>query len=229
MLGATLAAVFLLAGAFSLLLSASPALASRYYKEQVNFTETAVPKAGYRWDKGSEPLQWCVHREKGVEARYYAWTKLAALEWRKALREYTGDSEGWDMTVRQVPSKAAMQKGCDVRVHIHDTYKDFPGYPAQTGAYTAVEYSAGVARVADVYMSPRVMHGDGTSEIDLPAHAFRNSAIHEAGHVLGLGHMATAKGYLMSPVFDFWEHDRRLPITTLELSALVETYGPDGF
>jgi hypothetical protein len=46
--------------------------------------------------------------------------------------------------------------------------------------------------------------------------------------VLGLGHMAKEKGYLMSPIFDFFDNDDQLPITTLELQALVEMYGEDG-
>ena len=123
--------------------------------------------------------------------------------------EYTHNPEEWNMRVRQVYSRSseAMQ-GCDVRVYIYGTFKEFPGYPSQTGAYTSVEYSGGIAKSADVYLSPKVMHGDGKSEIDLPAHAFRNSAVHEVGHVLVLAHMATTKGYLMSPVFDFWEQRR---------------------
>jgi predicted Zn-dependent protease len=74
-----------------------------------------------------------------------------------------------------------------------------------------------------------VLHGDGETEIDLPTYAFRNSAVHEVGHVLGLGHMQSEKGYLMSPQFDFWEEDDQLPITTLELDALVQVYGSDGY
>ena len=41
--------------------------------------------------------------------------------------------------------------------------------------------------------------------------------------------MEKAKGYLMSPTFDFWEQKEQMPITTLELSSLVEMYGTDGF
>jgi predicted Zn-dependent protease len=73
------------------------------------------------------------------------------------------------------------------------------------------------------------LHGDGKTEINLPTYAFRNSAVHEIGHVLGLGHMQSQKGYLMSPQFDFWEDKDQLPITTLELRALIKTYGTDGF
>jgi predicted Zn-dependent protease len=53
--------------------------------------------------------------------------------------------------------------------------------------------------------------------------------VHEVGHVLGLGHMQLQKGYLMSPQFDFWETNEQLPITRLELDALVKAYGTDGF
>jgi hypothetical protein len=41
--------------------------------------------------------------------------------------------------------------------------------------------------------------------------------------------MHSQKGYLMSPQFDFWEESQQLPITTLELDALVKAYGTDGF
>ena len=80
-----------------------------------------------------------------------------------------------------------------------------------------------------IYLSPLVLHGDVKTEINLPSYAFRNSAVHEIGHVLGLGHMQLQKGYLMSPEFDFWETSQQLPITTLELDALVKVYGTDGF
>jgi hypothetical protein len=80
-----------------------------------------------------------------------------------------------------------------------------------------------------IYLSPLVIHGDGKTEIKLPSYAFRNSAVHELGHELGLGHMHSQKGYLMSPQFDFWEESEQLPITTLELDALVKAYGTDGF
>jgi hypothetical protein len=41
--------------------------------------------------------------------------------------------------------------------------------------------------------------------------------------------MELQKGYLMSPQFDFWEKNEQLPITRLELDALVKAYGTDGF
>ena len=80
-----------------------------------------------------------------------------------------------------------------------------------------------------MYLSPKVLHGDGSTEIELPSFAFRNSALHEVGHALGLSHNEKPKGYLMSPMFDFWEEDDQLPITTMELSTLVSIYGTEGF
>jgi hypothetical protein len=68
---------------------------------------------------------------------------------------------------------------------------DFPDYPSQTGAYTPVKFHEGSEGEIDanVYLSPFILHGDGETEIDLPSYAFRNSAVHEPDHVLGLGHM----------------------------------------
>lgn len=149
-------------------------------------------------------------------------------EWRQALREYTSNPQGWTMTARYSPNESHME-GCNVRVHIYQNYKDFPGYPSQTGAYTAVQYTGGDAESANVYLSQVVLHGDGKTEIKLPDYAFRNSAEHEMGHVLGLAHMKKEKGYLMSPVFDYYDNHDQLPITTLELSTLVRLYGTDGF
>ncbi|HEX7033746.1 MAG TPA: matrixin family metalloprotease, partial [Nitrososphaera sp.] len=150
-------------------------------------------------------------------------------KWRQALREYTDNHDVWSFTARYVNSEAGMES-CDVKFYIYDTYKDFPDYPDQTGAYTSVKFREGSGDLdARVYLAPLVLHGDGETEIDLPGYAFRNSAVHEVGHVLGLGHMQSLKGYLMSPQFDFWEQDDQLPITTLELEMLVDKYGNDGF
>jgi hypothetical protein len=217
-----LAAVFLV-----MALNLSPALAARYYADQTNFTESSVPVARYSWNQ--DAIEGCIYKEDGVENSYYVWTKLAVQKWRQALREYTGNQEAWSFTARYVRSESALES-CDVKFYIYDTYKDFPDYPAQTGAYTSIRFDDGGDDLdARVYLSPLVLHGDGETEIDLPTYAFRNSAVHEAGHVLGLGHMQSQNGYLMSPQFDFWEEDNQLPITKLELEALTGVYGANGF
>ena len=123
---------------------------------------------------------------------------------RQALQEYTGNQEGWNITARFVKSQADLES-CDIKVHIYDKYSHFPDYPAQTGAYTSVKFREGnddnnINNLdVRIYLSPLVLHGDGKTEIKLPSYAFRNSAVHELGHTLGLGHMHSQKGYLMSP------------------------------
>ncbi|HXG05704.1 MAG TPA: matrixin family metalloprotease [Nitrososphaera sp.] len=205
----------------------SAASAARYYEEQTDFRENQIPMTDYSWEK--ENIDGCIYKEEGVDNSYYVWTKMAVQKWRKALQEYTGNSDGWNFTARYVNSEERMES-CDVKFYIYDTYKDFPDYPAQTGAYTSVAFTKGSGDLdARVYLAPLVLHGDGQTEIDLPGYAFRNSAVHEVGHVLGLGHMQSEKGYLMSPQFDFWEQNDQLPITTLELKMLVNKYGSDGF
>jgi hypothetical protein len=220
--------LFALAAAFLVMaFNFSPALAAKYYAEQTNFTETFVPLANYSWDQDS--IEGCIYKENSVDNSYYVWTKLAVQKWRQALREYTGNQDAWSFTARYVRSEAELES-CDVKFYIYDTYKDFPDYPAQTGAYTSVKFKEGESGLdARVYLAPLVLHGDGKTEIDLPTYAFRNSAGHEVGHVLGLGHMQSQKGYLMSPQFDFWEENDQLPITTLELDALTGVYGNDGY
>lgn len=219
--------LFALAAAFLLIANFSPALAARYYEDQTNFAESSVPVAEYSWNQ--DDIEGCIYKEDGVKNSYYVWTKLAVQKWRQALREYTGNQDAWSFTARYVKSQAELES-CDVKFYIYDTYKDFPDYPAQTGAYTAVIFSDRGGNVdARVYLAPLVLHGDGKTEIELEGYAFRNSAVHEAGHVLGLGHMQSQKGYLMSPQFDFFEEDDQLPITTLELEALTQVYGTDGF
>jgi hypothetical protein len=153
---------------------------------------------------------------------------LAVQSWRQALREYTENYVAWNITARHITSLDEAEN-CDIAFYIYDSYKDFPDYPNQNGAYTATEYQNGIPSLIHIYLSSVVLHGDGHTEIDLPSYAFRNSAIHETGHALGLGHMSSVKGYLMSPQFDFWEQHKEFPITTLELSALVKLYGKDGF
>lgn len=217
---------FLASGLTALLfISFIPAFASRYYEEQIDFTEAAVPKASFKWDLD---MQWCVYKEEGVANTYYSWAKLGVHKWKMALKDYTEVRSEWNMPVKRATTEK-MPAGCDVKIYIYDTYRDFPGYPEQTGAYTSIQYQNGVASSASVYMSPQVLHGNGKNVIDLPGYAFRNSAVHEVGHVLGLAHMEKTKGYLMSPAFDFWEQKQQLPITTLELLTLTETYGRDGF
>lgn len=205
-------------------------LAAKYYSEQTDFTERFVPMTRQSWDK--DDIESCVYREDGVDNAYYAWTKLSVQMWRQALQEYTGNQEEWNITAIFVESEAELES-CDIKIYIYDKYSDFPDYPAQTGAYTSLTFKDGSGRDNNldlrIYLSPLVLHGDGETEINLPSYAFRNSAVHEIGHVLGLGHMQLQKGYLMSPEFDFWETSQQLPITTLELDALVKVYGTDGF
>jgi hypothetical protein len=204
----------------------TPALAAEYYSRQTNFEETSVPVASYSWDQSE--IETCIYKDSDVKNSYYAWTKLAVQKWRQALREYTNNQQDWSITARYVKSQAALES-CDVKIYIYDSYKDFPDYPSQTGAYTSVKQEAGEEMDSRVYLSPFILHGDGKTELDLPSYAFRNSALHEIGHVLGLGHMKSEKDYLMSPQFDFYEQDRERPITTLELKSLVNIYDEDGF
>jgi hypothetical protein len=202
------------------------ALAATYYSSQTNFEENEIPLTPYKWNK--EGIDACIYKEEGIPNSYYVWTKLAVQSWRQALREYTENYVAWNITARHITSLDEAEN-CDIAFYIYDSYKDFPDYPNQNGAYTATEYQNGIPSLIHIYLSSVVLHGDGHTEIDLPSYAFRNSAIHETGHALGLGHMRSVKGYLMSPQFDFWEQHKEFPITTLELSALVSLYGIDGF
>lgn len=208
----------------------SPGFAAKYYSEQTDFTETSVPMTGYIWNK--DDIKSCIYMDDGVDNAYYVWTKLSVQKWRHALQEYTGNKLEWNITAKFVKSEAELEL-CDIKVYIYDEYSDFPDYPIQTGAYTSVGFKDGMrdnnGLDMRIYLSPLVLHGDGKTEINLPPYAFRNSAVHEIGHVLGLGHMQLQKGYLMSPQFDFWQTSEQLPITTLELETLVKTYGIDGF
>src|SRR5215210_283657 len=210
----------------------SAGLAANYYSEQTDFTETFAPLTGHSWDQ--DDMESCVYEEDGIDNAYYVWTKLSVQKWRQALQDYTGNQEAWNITARSVKSQAELES-CDIKVYIYDKYTQFPDYPGQTGAYTSVKFRDGNDNNNNnnldvrIYLSPLVLHGDGKTEINLPSYAFRNSAVHEVGHVLGLGHMELQKGYLMSPQFDFWETNEQLPITRLELDALVKAYGTDGF
>jgi hypothetical protein len=211
----------------------SAGLAANYYSEQTDFAETFVPLTGRSWDQ--DDIESCIYEEDSVDNAYYVWTKLSVQKWRQALQDYTGNQEAWNITARSVKSQAELES-CDIKIYIYDKYSHFPDYPAQTGAYTSVKLRDGNDNNnnnnnldARIYLSPLVLHGDGKTEIKLPSYAFRNSAVHELGHALGLGHMHSQKGYLMSPQFDFWEESEQLPITTLELDALVKAYRTDGF
>jgi hypothetical protein len=201
------------------------ALAATYYSSQTNFEENEIPLTPYKWNK--EGIDACIYKEEGIPNSYYVWTKLAVQSWRQALREYTENYVAWNITARHITSLDEAED-CDIAFYIYDSYKDFPD-PNQGGAYTATEYQNGIPSLIDIYLSSVVLHGDGHTEIDLPSYAFRNSAIHETGHALGLGHMHSVKGYLTSPQFDYWEQHKEFPVTTLELSALVRLYGIDGF
>jgi|SRR5215510_9844175 len=208
-------------------LSLSPAHAAKYYAVQTDLTESSVPITKYNWDQ--DAIDGCIFKESDLDNSYYVWTKLAVQGWRQALREYSNNQEAWNFSARYVKSQADLQN-CDVKFFIYDSYKDFPDYPRQTGAYTAVSLeNRDGSRDIRVYLAPTVLHGDGKTEINLPSYAYRNSALHEVGHVLGLGHMQSQKGYLMSPQFDFWDEKDALPITTLELGALTSKYGTGGF
>ncbi|MDQ3872113.1 MAG: hypothetical protein M3258_00695 [Thermoproteota archaeon] len=215
--------VFLLAITFNF----PTGLAAKYYSKQTDFTESFVPLTGFRWNH--DDLDSCVYKERGVNNSYYVWTKLAVQKWQHALQEYTHNDEGWSIRTRYVHSVTELES-CDIKFYIYSKYVRFPNYPAQAGAYTSITFHQSEGNLdARVYLSPLVLHGDGVTEINLPSYAFRNSVVHEIGHTLGLGHMQLQKRYLMSPQFDFWEESDQLPITTLELDALVKVYGIDGF
>jgi hypothetical protein len=226
LLALTVVLFFVLSIAFTF----STVVAAKYYSEQTDITESSVPMTRYTWDKDN--IETCIHMEEGVKNAYYVWTKLSVQNWRHALQEYTGNHQEWNITAKFIKSEAELEL-CDVKVYIYDNYRDFPDYPSQTGAYTSVALRDGLGKNDNldvrIYLSPVVLHGDGRTEINLPPYAFRNSAVHEIGHMLGLGHMQSQKGYLMSPQFDFWQSSEQLPITTLELDALVRVYGLDGF
>jgi hypothetical protein len=202
-------------------------LAAKYYSKQTDFTEIFVPLTEYRWNH--DDLKSCIYKEAGVNNSYYVWTKLAVQKWQHALQEYTDNEEEWSISTRYAHSVTELES-CDIKFYIYSKYRQFPNYPVETGAYTSITLHEGEDSLdVRVYLSPLVLHGDGVTDINLPRHAFRNSAVHEMGHALGLGHMQSQKGYLMSPQFDFWEESDQLPITTLELDALVKVYGIDGF
>ncbi len=226
LLALTVVLFFVLSIAFTF----STVVAAKYYSEQTDFTESSVHMTRYTWDKDN--IETCIHMEEGIKNAYYVWTKLSVQNWRHALQEYTGNHQEWNITAEFIKSEAELEL-CDVKVYIYDNYRDFPDYPSQTGAYTSVALRDGLGENDNldvrIYLSPVVLHGDGRTEIHLPPYAFRNSAVHEIGHMLGLGHMQSQKGYLMSPQFDFWQSSEQLPITTLELDALVRVYGLDGF
>ena len=210
-----------------LLCDSIPVLAAEFYAPQTNFAETTVPVAGYHLH--TNRIDGCIYKESGVPNSYYVWTKLQVQSWRNALKEYTGDNLDWIITARHVKSISELQS-CAVKFYILNSYKEFPDYPEQTGAYTSVKFDeSGIVTSASVYLAPTVLHADGKTVINLPSYAFRNSARHEIGHVFGLGHMQTEKGYLMSPRFDFWDQKDQLPITTLELSTVVQIYGTNGW
>src|SRR5262245_26920496 len=116
--------------------SFSPAMAARYYEEQSDFTENLIPVANFRWDH--DDIEGCIYKEDSVKNSYYVWTKLGVQKWRQALREYTGDEDAWNFTVRYVSSTTELES-CDVKFYIYESYKDFPGYPNQTGAYTSAD------------------------------------------------------------------------------------------
>jgi matrixin len=203
-------------------------LGARYYSPQTNFEESQMPVAPYGWNK--ENIHGCIFKEDGISNSYYVWAKLAVQNWRQALREYTEEPKVWNVTAHYIENKdQANKQDCDFVIYIYSTYLDFPDYPEQKGAYAAAEFTDDIIKNVNVYLSPIVLHGDGITEIELPTYAFRNSAVHEIGHLLGLSHMQSPKGYLMSPQFDYWDEKDKMPITTLELSALTTKYGEDGF
>src|SRR5712692_6621896 len=115
-----------------------PTLATEYYVPQINFAEKTVPIAKYHWH--FDRIDGCIYKEPGIPNSYYVWTKLQVQSWRNALREYTGNHDSWTITGRYINNVAALQP-CPLKFYILKSYKEFPGYPQQTGSYTSVDYN----------------------------------------------------------------------------------------
>ena len=92
---------------------------------------------------------------------------MAVPSWRQALREYTENYAEWSITARHITSLDEAEE-CDIVFYIYVTYKDFPDYPGQAGAYTVAEYQSGSPSLIHIYLSPVVLHGDGHTEWGLP-------------------------------------------------------------
>lgn len=119
-----------------------------------------MPLASYSWNK--ENIDSCILEEDGVSNSYYVWAKLAVQYWRQALREYTEDTNLWNITARYVETtEQAEDESCDFAIYIYDLYSDFPEYPNQKGAYTSAESTSGIITSVNIYLDSVVLHGDG--------------------------------------------------------------------
>jgi hypothetical protein len=145
-------------------------------------------------------------------------TTTALNDWSDALKTQTGNSTAFNFKITTTPQHGHIQADISIRIK------------KNTGALlgsTSTSSSGDVLNYAKITVASQNAMGKPLDKAD-----FRNILRHELGHALGLGHAndnGSGATDLMYPYYDYITVGTDFYPSNLNITALINIYGTDGF
>ncbi len=200
--------------------------------------EEYIKYMGYAWFH--EPLTVVITRPQGNEISddYMQAAYTGISNWSTLLREYTKNYTAWNINVIKDPQLTDLEKTPpDIVVIVtHDMQKTVCTTHAQWGGLT-VPVGPYLPVLKWETQRPVIIHVYAACGYWYPFDWVRSAASHEFGHALGLAHAWNTKDLMCSIEYNqFFQPIHTCPtsgdvdnITLLDLAAVVNLYGSDGF
>lgn len=176
---------------------------------------TSIGYIGASWNH--DPVTVYVSMGKGVDTSFADEVQTALDDWSSALQTATDSSNFNFVVLTTTPSK---RNPADITINLK----------RNTGAVlgsTSLSSSGENLAYTKITMATQNAMGKTLDKAD-----FRNILRHELGHALGLGHAndnGAGEKDLMYPYYDYITVGYDVLPSTLDINALVNIYGNDGF